>query len=564
MTALCAVRRGFVNTPHGQVHFRYAGHGPPVVLLHDSPRSSLMHYAMLQSLASEFTAIAVDTPGYGLSTPLAATPRPEIEDFARALADTLTALGIERCPIYGFHTSSKINLQFAIDHPARVSLAILDGLNLPPGGPSAEFIGRYMKPFHLADDGSHLAVAWAKARDLFRFFPWFDTGPQARLPLDFPDEKFLHGYVLDMLMSREHYASAYSAAMRYLALPRIRNVGTRTVFMCRQNDPLYAYLDALPADLPAHCSIERLGPDIDLWRARIIELLRSAAVAAHDLRLPDPLARAGVGETRGYVSTPLAQLHLRRYGPRDSTARPCLLLPEQPGSTALTRSLAAALATDRAVYAVDLPGIGESDPLVTPDADHFVDALLAALDALGLTSVDMLAQFTAAPLALRLAARASNRVHALVLDGVSPPGSAARRALRKRYCPSIAPRWDGAHLLSLWHRLRDQELTWPWYERSMRGIRRRVADLAADRLHDATTDLAKQPEHYGDAALAALAVDSKAVLQAAVQPVLILEDPADPRDAHLARLARVAAATRRARRPASAAEQATLARAFFG
>ncbi len=564
MTTSVPVRRGFANLGHGQVHFRYAGHGPPVVLLHDSPRSSAMHLSMLQALAGEFTAIAVDTPGYGLSTPLPSTPRPEIEDFARALAETLTALGIERCPIYGFHTSSKINLQFAIDHPDRVSLAILDGLNLPPGGPSDDFIGRYMKPFQLSADGSHLAVAWAKARDLFRFFPWFDTTPQARLPIDFPDEKFLHGYVLDMLMSGEHYSSAYAAAMRYLALPRVSKVAARTVFMCRQNDPLYVYLDALPSDLPAQCAIERLGPDTDAWRARIIELMRSAAVPAHDLRLPDPLARASERETRGYVTTPLGQLHLRRYGPRDTTARPCLLLPEQPGSTALTRSLAAALAVDRPVYAVDLPGIGESDALVAPDADGFVELLLAALDALGLASLDVLAQFTAGPLALRLALRASNRVHALALDGLPPVGAAERRSLWRQYCPSIAPRWDGAHLLALWHRLRDQELSWPWFERSAHGIRRRAADLSAERLHEATTDLAKQPEHYGDAALAALDVDVKAAMQALPQAVLLLEDAADPRDAQLAKLARISRNCRRESRPAGAEAQAAVVRAFFG
>ena len=134
------IRKGFVDVPHGQVHYRTAGFGPPVVLLHDSPRSSSMHVPMLQALGREFTAIAIDTPGYGHSTPLPAEPRPEIPDFARALATTLEAFGIERCPVYGFHTSSKINLQFAIDHPARVSLAIIDGLNLPPGGPSDEFI----------------------------------------------------------------------------------------------------------------------------------------------------------------------------------------------------------------------------------------------------------------------------------------------------------------------------------------------------------------------------------------------------------------------------------------
>jgi pimeloyl-ACP methyl ester carboxylesterase len=557
------IRRGFVNVAHGQVHYRYAGHGPAVLLLHDSPRSSVMHTPMLRSLANQFTAIAFDTPGYGLSTPLPATPRPEIPDFAAALAAACAALGIERCPVYGFHTSSKITLQYAIDHPDRVALAIIDGLNLPPGGPSEAFIERYMKPFELSDDGSHLAVAWAKGRDLFRFFPWFDKSPAARLPLDLPDEKFLHGYVLDMLMSREHYATAYSAAMRYLALPRVRDVRAPTVFMCRSNDPLYPFLDALPADLPSHCTIERLGPDTDAWRERVTALMRSATSTAGELRLPDPLARAGRAETRGYVNLPLGQLHVRRYGPAESTQRPCLVLPELPGSTAQTRPLCDALATDRVVYAIDLPGIGESDPLATPEAPTYVEALLNAIDALGLASADVYARFTAAPLALELARRASNRIHSLVLDGLPPAGSAERRSLWKQYCPPAAPRWEGAHLFALWHRLRDQQLSWPWYERSAGGIRRGTANLDASRLHEATVDLAKQPLAYGDAALAALEIDLKQVLRAVEQPLLLLADERDPRDSGSAKLARLARAAQVAGRPDTAEALAAACRGQF-
>lgn len=555
------IRRGFVNVAHGQVHYRYAGHGPAVLLLHDSPRSSVMHESMLRALAGQFTAIAIDTPGYGLSTPLPAEPRPEIPDFAAALAATCAALGIERCPVYGFHTSSKITLQYAIDHPDRVSLAIIDGLNLPPGGPSEAFIERYMKPFELQDDGSHLAVAWAKGRDLFRFFPWFDKSPAARLPLDMPDEKFLHGYVLDMLMAREHYSVAYSAAMRYLALPRVRDVKAPTIFMCRSNDPLFAFLDALPADLPEHCSIERLGPDVDAWRARITALLQaSTSAGGGELRLPDPLARPLAHETRGYVNLPQGQLHLRRYGPTTATQRPCVVLPELPGSTAQLAPLCMALSTDRVVYAIDLPGIGESDALPNLEPQAYVDALLRAFDALGLASVDVYARFTSAPLALELARQASNRVHALALDGLPPAGAAERRAIWKQFCPAMPPRWDGSHLLTLWHRLRDQELSWPWYERSATGIRRRSADLEAGRLHAATVDLARQPGSYGDAALAALEVDLKQVLRTVEQPVLLIADPQDPRDSGIAKLARLARAASTVTRPATVDELATVIR----
>jgi len=531
-TPKIALRKGFVDVPHGQVHYRAAGFGPPVLLLHDSPRSSAMHIPLLQSLGEEFTAIAIDTPGYGHSTPLPSEPRPEIPDYARALAATLEAFGIGRCPVYGFHTSSKINLQFAIDHPDRVSLAIIDGLNLPPGGPSEDFIARYMKPYVIQEDGSHLASAWARGKDLFRFFPWFDTRPATRLPLDFPDDRFLHGYVLDMLLSGAHYSAAYSAAMRYLALPQVERVRARTVFMCRQTDPLYVYLDALPKELPEGCSVERLSGDPQEWAARVTALLREGAGsdderAPSGIALPDPLARPRAGETRGYVTLPHGQVHLRRFG--NGSRRPVLVLHECPGSSSGVRDLAAALSSDRTVYALDLPGIGESDPLPSPDVPAYAAALLQLLDALGLTQADVVAEFSAVPIAIELARVAANRVHALAFDGAWLLGVAERRTLWRSYCPPLPLRSDGTHLLSLWHRVRDQELSWPWFERSRAGIRRREAPIGGERLTAIATDLAQQPGNYGDAALAALEYDIKPALGAIAQPVLLLHDPDDVR-----------------------------------
>jgi len=55
------VQRLFVAVGSGQLHYRRAGEGPPVVLLH--------------RLARNFTLVAVDTPGYGLSAPGGQRPR---------------------------------------------------------------------------------------------------------------------------------------------------------------------------------------------------------------------------------------------------------------------------------------------------------------------------------------------------------------------------------------------------------------------------------------------------------------------------------------------------------
>ena len=554
-------RRGYVDVPFGQVHYRIAGSGPPVVLLHDSPRSSAMHLDLMQALADEFTTIALDTPGYGNSSPLPAEPRPEIPDFARALGDTLDALGLPPCPVYGFHTSSKIALQLAVERPDRVAAVILDGLSLPPGPPDPEFIARYMLPFEPTTDGGYLVAQWTKIRDLHRFFPWFRREAAVRLPLDQPDERALHRYGLDVFLAGPNWSSAYSAAMRYAALPAIPRLATPTVFMARADDVLFPYLDALPQPLPAGCRIERLPADLDAWRGRLRTLFREFAGETSALALPDPFADTGPGTRYGYVERASGQVRVRRYG--HGGGRPLLLLHETPGGASTLDALAAALARDRTVYVPDLPGTGESDPLATPDVDGYTDALRDVVDTLGLAQFDLVAEFTATPLAVEFARQLPDRVHRVVLDGVFLLTSAERRELWRRYCPKVAPRADGAHVVALWQRLRDQELSWPWYEGRREAIRRREPVLDAWHLHGQLLDALRQPDHYGDAATAAFDYPVKERLEEVHVPALLLRADGDPRYQWTDKAARRLGSVQVVARPAQAGERAAALRAFL-
>jgi pimeloyl-ACP methyl ester carboxylesterase len=159
------IKKGFVNVTTGQVHYRMAGSGPPIILLHDSPRSSVLHIPLLEYFSDKFTVIAIDTPGYGNSSALSHDLQPEIPDFADALAETIISFGIDKCPVYGFHTSSKILLEFAANHPNKVSIAIMDGLSLPIGDTDHDFIKNYMRPFQITETGSYLAEEWTRIRD---------------------------------------------------------------------------------------------------------------------------------------------------------------------------------------------------------------------------------------------------------------------------------------------------------------------------------------------------------------------------------------------------------------
>lgn len=539
------IRKAYVEVAHGHVHYRIAGSGPAIVLLHDSPRSSGMHGPLLEALSARATVIALDTPGYGHSTPLPPQPVRDIPAFAESLAQTLRAIGIGPCPVYGFHTSSKILLELAIRHAELVSLAMFDGISLPAGGANEDFIARYMAPYEERDDGSHLATTWSRARDLHRFFPWFARSAGARLPIDMPDDRALHAYVLDLLMAGPHYSDAYSAAMRYEALPRLASLDVPAHFLCRANDPLYGYLDVVERHLPRRATLERLGADPEAWLARVTALLAKAARDGHE---PSPPASRSVSPpvsprafSCGYGDSHDGQLHFRHYAPRGDVRRTLLLLPELPGSASGVDAPAAAMAAQGCeVYAVDLPGIGESSALTARrhEAEAHATVLKRWIAQLGVEAIDVMAEFTAVPIAWALA-RLDPRVRSVVADGSPPLGEAERTRLLEDYWPPLSPRRDGTHLIALWHRLRDRELAWPWHDGRAAVMRKHNADLDPARLTALVVDLAQQLEHHADACIAALSYDSRAALHALRQPVFLLDDADDPRYEHVGAVAQI-------------------------
>lgn len=553
------VRKRYVTVPHGQVHLRVAGAGPPVVLLHDSPRSSVMHLPNLGWLGRRFTVYALDTPGYGRSTPLPAEPAPTIPDFAAALGHALGALGLERPAVYGFHTSSKIALALATLPGAPLGGAVLDGLSLPASPPPEAFIARYMQPFAVSGDGSHLASQWSKVLDFHRWFPWFSQTAATRLDMDLPDDDALHAYAMDTLMAGPAWSSAYAAAMRYPAREAIGRVRLPLTFTCRADDVLYAYLDALPDPLPPGSRRAPLAAGRDEWQRRLAEWFAEYAAPAAVPPPPDPLDEPGPQARRAYVDHADGQVHLRLAG--EGPRPPLLMLHDLPGSAAALEPLAGVLATDRRVVAPDLPGCGESDALTTATATAYADALLGCLDRLRLDAVDLYAEHLAAPLAMELARRAPQRVRRIACDGLPPLQAAARAALLPDYCPSLAPRRDGTHWLAAWHLLGDREASWPWFDRRRSAARRRSPALDAATRQRVLVDLLRQPGRYADPLTAALAAPVAETLAALQTPVTVLVDAGDVRDAGVPQAVAGVPAVQCRSKPADRAEYAAALRA---
>ncbi|MCC5868618.1 MAG: alpha/beta fold hydrolase [Gammaproteobacteria bacterium] len=537
------VRRAHVITRRGLVHLRHAGSGPPIVLLHDSPRSSRLHEPLLAALSDGFKLIALDTPGYGNSTPLATGSRLEIEDFADALAETLDALGLPPCPVYGFHTSSKIALALAHRHPSRVTGVILEGLSLPAEPTSEAFIERYMKVFTPSTDGSHLVSQWSKVRDMHRFFPWFDLRAATRMPVALPDPAHLHDYSLDLFSAGEHFPDAYAAAMRYRALPAIGALTVPAVFCARPSDVLHPFLAALPKPLPAGSRVETLPDAPEAWISRLGELFAAYAGGAADDWAPADTLRADTGVLRGYRELAHGQVHLWQHRATvdpGAGGAPLLLLHDLPGAACQLQPLFAELAAlHRDIVLPALPGTGDSDPLPRgSDAAAFAQALIGLADSLGIGAFEVYAQAGSAGLALRLAQDFPQRIRRVTLDGLPWFDAARRGRVLSHIAPEIAPRSDGTHLLTLWHLLRDQQMAWPWYDSSAGAIRGITPAVSAGELQATLLAVLKQLAHYGEAARAAFAEDTAAALASLRTPVVLLEDRQDLRCRFAAEAAR--------------------------
>jgi pimeloyl-ACP methyl ester carboxylesterase len=510
------IKKGFVNVGKGQVHYRIAGSGPPVILLHDSPRSSVLHIPLLKEFADQFTVIAIDTPGYGNSTPLDMGCQLEIPDFGTALAETIKAFGVERCPVYGYHTSSKITLAFAAKHPERVAVAILNGLSLPPGGADPSFIANYMKPFTVTDSGSYLAEEWTRVLDFQRWFPWFAKTKQTRLPHLGKDLHGLHEYSMDLFMAGPHFSDAYAGAMRYVALPVVSELKARTIVMAQQDDVLHAYLNALPNPLPAGVTKESLSSGASALRKRLREIFAEYAdfKGASNFTPPDPLKQPGVPGTItcGYVNFPHGQVLVRRAGGGDK--RPIVFLSDLPGSSRQDADLLLALAKDRPVYAIDLPGCGESSPLANPSPQAYADVIARTLESLELKQADLIAEGMSTPLAVCFAASHPGQLRHLVLDAVATADINLRTEMRINYCADLRPSREGLHLHRGFHMLRDQEVQWPWYDESNGAIRKITPRIGGERLHIRLVDTLKQYAAYADSIQAALDVDMATLLPA--------------------------------------------------
>lgn len=164
-----AVRRAFVDTPSGQVHIRVSGapnrSSPPLLLLHQSPASSLTFQEILPFFGRSRRSVAIDTPGFGESFRPAA--QPGIPDYARWIVEAANALAIAQFDLLGVFTGAGTASEIAAANPDRVRRLVLAG---PPlfSAEQQRYFTENAWPVRPKRDGSHFAIEWNRvmSRDM--------------------------------------------------------------------------------------------------------------------------------------------------------------------------------------------------------------------------------------------------------------------------------------------------------------------------------------------------------------------------------------------------------------
>lgn len=134
MTKRSSTIRGFASssleTSRGAIFAHEGGSGPAVLLLHGFPQTGLMWREIAPLLATQFTVVVADLPGYGASSfPVDRVGHAAMSkrEMAATLVEAMRAAGHDKFAVVGHDRGGRVAYRLALDHIERVThAAVLD------------------------------------------------------------------------------------------------------------------------------------------------------------------------------------------------------------------------------------------------------------------------------------------------------------------------------------------------------------------------------------------------------------------------------------------------------
>ena len=217
-----SVRRGYVDTEFGQVHYYAAGRkGPLLFLFHETALSGSEFVPALPLLGLSCRAIAIDTPGYGLSD---APDAPcDMEGMCARIFAAIQEFGDGPVILAGAHTGSSFALELAATTlKDRVTHVVMSGLALLTPDEIESFRSIISAPT-IDSEGDFLVAEWQK-----RLQRW---GDGAGL-------NDIYWATVEQIKVYERFHWAFEAIFSHDAESALRNLSAPALFLVGEHDSL--------------------------------------------------------------------------------------------------------------------------------------------------------------------------------------------------------------------------------------------------------------------------------------------------------------------------------------
>lgn len=151
------IRKGYADTSIGQLHYRRAGEGDFVILLHQTPTCSEVYEPLMHYLAPHVAVVAPDTPGFGMSS--APARQFTIPEYVGVIKELLDALNISATHVFGHHTGATLACEMAASLPRRVKRLIMSSPVCLDEEERKRRIDQ-LPNLGITEDGSYLKKMW--------------------------------------------------------------------------------------------------------------------------------------------------------------------------------------------------------------------------------------------------------------------------------------------------------------------------------------------------------------------------------------------------------------------
>ena len=378
----------FISVENQTVHFRMAGKGMPIVLLHASPSSSKMLVPLMLELSKKYRVIAPDIPGLGLSQPLE-IPFQDCKEYASFFKKFFDHFGLRKFAIYGTATGAQIAIRYALEYREQVSQLYLDNSAHFADNQRDRILENYFPDLTPQYDGSHLMKMWTMVRDLFVFFPWCWAKDEFRLNMPMPPAMVLNMVAMDFLQAGNNYDRAYRAAFQHEKAEHVQELKVPTTIFNWEGSIIRPYIEALlKFDLPDNIKVIETPADRVLRQVKMVECIFENSSGRGEVS--DTLGSILYHKKQGhnYVSVLSGDLHY--YFDFSSEGKPLVLIHPLKSSGAVVFEKHNHIGKERPLIAFSLPNHGDSDSFeFSFEEEAILDLIKGAMSQLDISEFDV-------------------------------------------------------------------------------------------------------------------------------------------------------------------------------